>query len=85
MKTQTFDNNLFEKINDYLLNQLKAEKVDSFTNNIDEVYHVYSYNSKETEKIEITVHVKEDSLFGDSTSVHAPQDILKQINNLVKI
>lgn len=84
METRIFDSNLFDKIDNYLLKQLKAKKVDSFGNNLDEIYHIYHYKSGETAEVEITVHVKEDTLLGYSTCVNAPPDILKQICNLME-
>ncbi|MDF2966062.1 MAG: hypothetical protein K0Q51_1450 [Rickettsiaceae bacterium] len=82
MKSISFNGNFVDKVDDILRNQLKAVKTDFFSNNIDEGFHIYQVKEG-LKDIEVEVHLKEDGLLGDITTISSSDTFLKQINNLI--
>jgi hypothetical protein len=83
-KIITLEGNILKKLKPFLLNVLKAKEVGVVNNNIDSECYTYEINHNH-KKTELIVVIKEDALFGDTTTVSTSGEIIKQINDFMEM
>lgn len=66
----------------FLINELNAKKVEALSNHVDEVFYTYKISKNHLED-EILIGIKEDELFGDTTTIKASGEILEQISHFM--
>lgn len=77
------EGNILRKIEPFLVNMLKAKRVDVVSDNISTAYYTYEVE-KDQEKSEVILQLEED-IFGDvTTTITASGEVLKQINDFIE-